>query len=269
MVDSLAGATEPSGEPPGQVAGLVLAAGAGTRLRPLTLLRPKPLCPVGDRALLDWALESLQPVAPALAVNVHHGREQIEAHLAARRVAGSGAVHLSVERDEALGTAGAVGHLREWLDGRHVVVANGDTWHRADLRRLLEGWDGERVRVLTPTPLPFGPRSAVIASLLPWSRAARLAAAPSGLWEVLWAEELAAGRLEAVHDPAVAIDCGTPAQYLRANLEWSGGESVVGEGAVVQGSIERTVVWPGSRVEAGERLVDAIRAEDRTVLVRP
>ena len=43
----------------GDVAGLALAAGAGLRLRPLTLLRPKPLCPVGDRTLLDWALESL------------------------------------------------------------------------------------------------------------------------------------------------------------------------------------------------------------------
>jgi MurNAc alpha-1-phosphate uridylyltransferase len=264
MADSLAGGTEP----PGEVAGLVLAAGAGTRLRPLTLLRPKPLCPVGDRPLLDWALESLQGVALRVAVNVHHDREQIEAHLAARQDPGDAAVHLSVEHEEALGTAGAVGHLRVWLDGRHVVVANGDTWHRADLRRLLDGWDGERVRVLTPTPLPFGPRSGVIASLLPWSHAARLAATPSGLWEAVWAEELAAGRLDAVHDPAVAIDCGTPAQYLRANLEWSGGESVVGAGAVVEGAIERTVVWPGSRVEAGERLADAIRAGERTVLVR-
>lgn len=255
--------------PSGEVAGLALAAGAGTRLRPLTLLRPKPLCPVGDRTLLDWALGSLEPVVDEVAVNVHHGREQIEAHLTARRSAGRRPVHVSVEPDEALGTAGAVGHLRGWLDGRHVVVANGDTWHRADLARLLEGWDGERVRVLTPTPLPFGPRSGVIASLVPWSHAGRLAAVPSGLWELVWAGELEAGRLEAVHDPAVAIDCGTPAQYLRANLTWSGGASVVGEGAVVEGTLERCVVWPGSRVGPGEHLVDAIRAEERTVLVRP
>ena len=250
------------------MAGLALAAGAGTRLRPLTLLRPKPLCPVGDRALLDWALGSLEPLVGEIAVNVHHGREQIEAHLAARSADGRGRVHLSVEADEPLGTAGAVGRLRDWLDGRHVLVANGDTWHRADLVRLLEGWDGERVRVLTPTPLPFGPRSGVIASLLPWSIAQRLPAEPSGLWELVWAEEAAQGRLEALHDPAVVIDCGTPAQYLRANLEWSGGRSVVGEGAVVEGTVERCVVGPGSRVEASEHLVAASRAEERTGLVR-
>ena len=247
----------------------MLAAGAGTRLRPLTLLRPKPLCPVGDRPLLDWALGSLEPVVGEVAVNVHHDREQIEAHLASRAASDSPPTHLSLEADEPLGTAGAVGRLRGWLAGRHVLVANGDTWHRADLRRLVEGWDGERVRVLTPTPGPFGPRSGVIASLLPWSHAQRLLAEPSGLWEVVWAGELADGRLEAVHDPAIAVDCGTPAQYLRANLEWSGGASVVGEGAVVEGTIERSVVWPGSHVGEHEHLVDAIRAGERTVLVRP
>ena len=203
-----------------------------------------------------------------MAVNVHHGREQIEVHLAARTAAGSPPTHLSVEADEPLGTAGAVGRLRGWLAGRHVLVVNGDTWHRADLRRLLEGWDGERVRVLTPTPEPFGPGSGVIASLLPWSHAQRLQAEPSGLWEVVWAAELADGRLETVHDPAIAVDCGTPAQYLRANLEWSGGPSVVGEGAVVEGTLERSVVWPRSHVGATEHLVDAVRAGERTVLVR-
>ena len=246
----------------------MLAAGAGTRLRPLTLLRPKPLCPVGDRALLDWALEALVPLTPHVAVNVHHGRSRIEEHLARRAGAGGAAVHLSVEADEALGTAGAVGHLRSWVQGRALVVLNGDTWHRADLRRLLDGWDGERVRVLSSTPPPFGPRSGVIASVLPWPHVARLRAEPSGLWETVWSAELAIGSLDAVHDPSVAIDCGTPAQYLRANLLWSGGSSVIGEGAVVEGSVQRCVVWPGSRVGPREHLVDAIRAEHRTVLVR-
>lgn len=45
----------------------------------------------------------------------------------------------------------------------------------------------------------------------------------------------------------------------------SGGENVVGPGAVVEGEIIRTVVWPGARVAKGERLVDAIRAGDVTV----
>ena len=64
-------------------------------------------------------------------------------------------------------------------------------------------------------------------------------------------------------------DCGTPASYLAANLQWSGGESVVGAAAVVDGSIERCVLWPGTVVRRNEHLVDAIRAADHmTVLVR-
>lgn len=246
------------------MAGIALAAGAGTRLRPLTLLRPKPLCPVGDRTLLDHALDALRGVTGSLAVNVHHGREAIEAHLAAQ----PRAVHVSVEEREALGTAGAVGNLRGWLDGRAALVTNADTWHRADLRAVVEGWDGERVRILTSTPLPFGPRSGVVASLLPPSIAGRLDPVPSGLWEVVWKQAVAEGRLDAVHEPGPVVDCGTPRDYLRANMVDSGGRSVIGDGALVEGTVERSVVWPGSRVRPGERLVDAIRAGDRTVLVR-
>ncbi len=246
------------------MAGIALAAGAGTRLRPLTLLRPKPLCPVGDRPLLDWALEALRGATSQVAVNVHHGRELIAEHLGSS----PDPVHVSPEEDQALGTAGAVGNLRGWLDGRGALVVNADTWHRADLCRFVEGWDGERVRLLTPTPGPFGPGSAVVASLLPWSVARRLEAVPSGLWETVWHGELAAGRLETLHHDGTVIDCGTPADYLRANLTWSGGASVVGDGATVEGTLVRSVVWPGSRVGPTEHLVDAIRAGPRTVLVR-
>ena len=57
--------------------------------------------------------------------------------------------------------------------------------------------------------------------------------------------------------------------FLAANLAASGGESVVGDGARVEGSLTRSVVWPGAEVRRGEVLVDAIRADARTtVLVR-
>ena len=66
----------------------MLAAGAGERLRPLTRLRPKPMCPLGDRPLVDHALERFVGVTDAVAVNVHNGRALLESHLAGR-------VHLS------------------------------------------------------------------------------------------------------------------------------------------------------------------------------
>lgn len=222
---------------------------------------------MGNTPLLDWSLSALGSVTTSLAVNVHHDRRAMLDHLEARDPT-EHRVHVSVEPDEALGTAGAVGHLRGWLDGRGALVVNADTWHRCDLRSFAEGWDGERVRVLTTTPLPFGPGSAVVASIVPWAYAARLRPVPSGLWEVLWSDELDGGRLDAVHANCTVVDCGTPADYLRANMTWSGGESVIGPGAVVEGTVERSVVWPGSHVAAGEHLVDAIRADGRTVLVR-
>src|SRR5581483_10806569 len=64
------------------VKGIVLAAGAGTRLRPLTELLPKALCPVGNRPLLDFALDRLRTVTDEVAVNVHAHRAQMETFLA-------------------------------------------------------------------------------------------------------------------------------------------------------------------------------------------
>ena len=242
----------------------MLAAGAGDRLRPLTRLRPKVLCPVGHELLVDHALARFDGVTTSMAVNVHHHRDQLEAHLRGR-------VHLSIEEPVALGTAGALGALREWVDGRPCLVANGDTWCPTAMAVLVKGWDGERIRVLSPTPGAFGPKSAVAGALLPWADVAPIAAEPAGLYEASWAAASEAGRVEvvALDGGAPCIDCGTPAGYLAANLAWSGGTSVIGAGAVVDGSVERSVVWPGAVVRAGERLVGAVRAHTRmTVLVR-
>ena len=244
------------------MAGVALAAGAGTRLRPLTLLRPKPLCPVGDAVLLDHVLARLETVTTSVAVNVHHGREAIERHVGQR-------AHVSVEAERPLGTAGALGKLRPWIDGRPTVVLNADTWSSSGIERLLEGWDGERVRILVVGRGPLTPTTPVAAALMPWQEVARLDAEPSGLYERSWAALAEAGRVETVPVEGRVIDCGTPAGYLAANLAESGGASVIGAGAVVAGLVTRSVVWPNATVDAGEELVDAIRADGGvTVLVR-
>jgi MurNAc alpha-1-phosphate uridylyltransferase len=245
--------------------GIALAAGAGTRLRPLTELRPKALCPVGNVALLDRALEHLRSRTEAIAVNCHHLADQIIAHVGA-------AAHLSVERPRALGTAGALGQLRAWIDGRDVLLINADAYLTAAgdggaLDRLIDGWDRRRCRLLvTPIAAPgdFDDRGDPVryvgACLLPGHAVSMLDATPSGLYEVLWRRELAAGRLDLVRHDGTAIDCGTPSDYLRANLHASGGDSVIGAGAIVEGRVERCVVWPGARVMPGEHLVECIRA---------
>jgi NDP-sugar pyrophosphorylase family protein len=190
----------------------------------------------------------------------------LEAHLAGR-------VHLSLEADRALGTAGALAHARDWIDGRAVVVVNADAWTTARLDPLLDGWDGERQRVLVVARgvrPAIGPDMRIAGALLPWSAVSPLRPEPGGLWETTWRD--AGDAVEAVGvDPGTPfVDCGTPAAYLAANLAASGGASVIGDGAEVAGEVVRSVVWPGAVVHRGERLVDAIRAAERvTVVVRP
>jgi len=259
------------------LAGVVLAAGAGTRLRPLTDLCPKALCPVGGTPLLHHALDRLRPALPAggdaeasLAVNAHAHADQVEA-----AVLGGTAplAHLQRER-EALGTAGALGALRGWLDGRDVVLTNADAWLPAGLDGLLDGWDGERARLLVapaadghgdpltaPGTEPEEPLRYVGACLLPWRLVRDLTPVPTGLFEVLWRRERDAGRLDLTRTDQAALDCGTPARYLAANLAASGGATVVGRGARVDGTAERCVVWDGAAVDPGEHLVGVVRAE--------
>lgn len=245
----------------GELAAVVLAAGAGTRLRPLTWLRPKALCPVDNVPLIDLAVGWARTVTSAVAVNVHHGRMAMESHLAGR-------VHLSIEEPEALGTAGGVANLKGWIDGRGVLVTNADAWHDADLSSFVAGWDEQRVRLLIADD-EFGPRARVVASLLPWSSVEPLEARPTGLFEVCWRAAYEAGRLDVAHHRGAFFDCGTPARYLAANLGASDGRSVVGRGATVNGTLDASVVWPGAVVREGERLSHAIRADERlTILVR-
>jgi NDP-sugar pyrophosphorylase family protein len=234
---------------------VVLAAGAGRRLRPLSDIRPKALCPVNNVALVDLALGRARAVATEIAVNIHHGRALMEQHL-------TGQAYLSVEEPEALGTAGALGLLRSWIDGRPVLVLNADAWHPYPLSALVDRWEGDRVRLLTvndPERGDFGPLRYAGAALMPWSAVAALEPRPSGLYEVSWRSLAAAGQLDLVAAGQPFFDCGTPGEYLAANLAASGGSSVIGPGAIVQGEVIRSVVWPAGMVASGERLIDSIR----------
>ncbi len=253
------------------LAGVVLAAGAGQRLAPLTRLRPKALCPVANRPLVDHALDRLLPVLGRLddlAVNLHHGVGPLDAHLPAE-------VHRSVETPEALGTAGALGLLRPWLDGRNALVTNADAWFGAglDLRRFVDEWDQTRVRLLCvqdPMRADFGELRYCGVALLPWSVIAALRATPSGLYEVSWRREREAGRLDLVVHDGDFVDCGTAADYLEANMTASGGRSVVDPTAVVGGGadLRRCVIWDHAEVTRGEHLTDAVRGENLTLLIR-
>jgi NDP-sugar pyrophosphorylase family protein len=201
-------------------------------------------------------------------VNLHHGAEQLDAHLAPD-------VHRSFESPEALGTAGAIGALRSWIDGRDVVVTNADAWLdlSLDLTSFVAGWDRQRTRLLCvtdPARGDFGDLRYCGVALVPAETAASLAPVPSGLYEVSWRDERAAGRLDLCPTDVPFIDCGTPADYLAANLAASDGAPIIEPGATVGAGarLERVVVWSGAAVLPGEVLIDAIRTPRATVLVR-
>ncbi len=279
------------GGTPTALCAVVLAAGEGTRLRPITETLPKPLCPVGNVTLLDRALRRLADhglAGPAdVAVNACYLADQIVGHVGRR-------AHVSIEPGpRPLGTSGALYHLRDWIAGRPVLALNADAYlapYEAplrvtggrDLAPLLDGWDGKTVRVLT---VPAGERTVEFggdlrfagASLLPGHRVAALPSGPSDLVLTIWRPAERAGELATIPYAGRYLDTGTPADLLAANLDAAGDgslvdpsatvtgrvvRSVVGAGARVAGSITRCMVLPGATVHPDEDLVEVIRAGD-------
>ena len=109
--------------------GIVLSAGLGTRLRPITDAKPKALVTVQGRTLLDRALDHLESVGVKRAVvNTHHKAEMIERHLAGRKTPAITISHEPLLLDTGGGIANALPHLGEpffavnsdavWLNGR-------------------------------------------------------------------------------------------------------------------------------------------------------
>ena len=116
---------------------LLLCAGLGTRLRPLTDERPKPLVPVLDRPLAAFAIDHLAAAGVRRVVaNAFHLAEQIEPALAP--LCAARAMELTVLREPTLlGTGGAIRHALAQL-GDEFVVFNGDVLARPDLARATE-----------------------------------------------------------------------------------------------------------------------------------
>ena len=122
---------------------MVLAAGLGTRMRPLTDAQPKALVPVGGKALIDHVLDRLRDAGVERAVvNVHHMADRMEAHLAARRDL---EVLVSDERAALLDSGGGIRHAADKLGRDPIYVANIDSlWIEGAtpaLETLKAAWD--------------------------------------------------------------------------------------------------------------------------------
>ncbi len=129
---------------------MVLAAGKGLRLRPITLSRPKPLVEVAGKAMLDGVLDHLAAAGVGEAVvNAHHLAHMIEGHLRGR--ASPPRTHLSREA-ALLETGGGVRAALPLLGERPFFVVNGDViWRDGKvpaLRRLAEAFEEARMDAL-------------------------------------------------------------------------------------------------------------------------
>jgi N-acetyl-alpha-D-muramate 1-phosphate uridylyltransferase len=144
---------------------MVLAAGLGIRMRPLTDHMPKPLVRVAGRTLLDHVLDKLggSGVSEAV-VNVHYLPDQIVDHVAARK---RPRVIISDERDQVLGTGGGVVKALPLLGPEPFFHVNADTlWIdgvQSNLARLGQAFDPARMDILllmapTATSIGYGGR---------------------------------------------------------------------------------------------------------------
>jgi mannose-1-phosphate guanylyltransferase len=286
-----------------RVRALVLAAGLGTRLRPLTGDTPKPLLPVLGQPILGYTLRRLAAAGcEAAAINLHHRGEQI------RRALGNDFAGLPLtwsEEPRLLGTLGALQPLAGFFAAADLVlIVNGDSlcrWPLAELvRRHLESGaaatllltaradPGEfgggvaidragsllslRPGAASPAPVP-GTRRRVFAGAHVLSRGllARVAANPApvpadivrDLYEPLLAEQ--PGSLATLTTKRHWHDLGTPRRYLAAALDWARAASG-GRWVSPSAEVSPRAAVRRACVEAGCRVAAGAIVEDSVLL---
>lgn len=103
---------------------MVLAAGLGTRMRPITETTPKPLVKIAGKPMIDYALDALVEAGVTRAVvNVHHHADQMEAHLAGYRTLD---IAVSDEREKLMNSGGGLAKGLKLLDAGPLFVMNAD-----------------------------------------------------------------------------------------------------------------------------------------------
>ncbi len=126
--------------------GMILAAGFGKRMRPLTLNIPKPLARVADKAMIDWVLEDFAHAKVGhVVINLHHLGPKIQDHLKDRSVT-------FVHEDPVLETGGGVQNALSHLGSGPFYVCNSDGFWtngaKPALTRLAEFWDDAKMDAL-------------------------------------------------------------------------------------------------------------------------
>ena len=216
---------------------MILAAGLGLRMRPLTETTPKPLVELAGKPLIAHALDRLTAAGvEQVAVNVHHLAEQVEAWARAQATP----VAISDERDRLLDTGGGVARALPLLGDEPFFVLNSDSvWiegARPALERMRQAWrpaDMDGLLLVSATAQTVGYCGQGDFHLDPQGRLARrapgqvapfvfagchlvaprlFAGSPEGPFSMnlLWDRALAAGRLYGIRHDGVWLHVGTP-----------------------------------------------------------
>ncbi len=268
---------------------MILAAGLGLRMRPLTALRAKPVLPVLNRPLLHWTLATLaRHGVTDVVVNLHHLGASVRRALGDGRAFG---VRIAYVRERTiLGTGGGPRHARRLLGEAPILLVNGDVAFDVDLDRLVAAHRASgapATLLLRPNPDPrrYGPvvtgRDGFIRSLVGLPRPARgTVSLFAGIHVVDPAlfERLPPGASDSVRDlyaplvadgmppfgvrlPGAWYDLGSPGQYLRAQLAMlasgfgglSPAASLVHPDAIVERGavVRRSILGAGARIGNG------------------
>jgi len=253
---------------------MLLAAGYGTRLRPLTDERPKALVPLGDRPLIAHQIERIRQQLGQVPiwVNAHHRAAEIVSYLA--NLDASVGV---IEEKEILGTAGGLRGALSVIHEGPILVVNSDVMSTANYRELLEFVTRDAI-VLRIVPRPAGQGPVGVDAQ---ARVVRLRNECFGC-EVAGGDYLgvagigigAANRLpelgclvadfmvpwlrsgseiRALSGACDWIDLGSPSEYYRANVNWLRQRSVdswVSPGSSISNCVvlERTIVGEGAQI---------------------
>jgi mannose-1-phosphate guanylyltransferase len=278
---------------------MVLAAGLGLRMRPLTLLRAKPVLPVLNRPLLEWTMTRLARAGVKdVVVNLHHLPESVTGVLGSGRRFGL-RIRYSLEK-EILGTGGGPRAVRELFGDEPLLLVNGDVLFDLDLRRLLAVHVSSGARAtlaLRPNPEPYayspvisdrGGRILSIAGRPAGERGAVSMFASVHVLDPALLERLPAGVSDSVLDLYIPLlaegahlqgvpsrgawyDFGRPGLYRDAQLRLlpgRGRDRVLVDGKARVGSaarVRRSVVGAGARVAGGARVERSILWDDAAV----
>jgi NDP-sugar pyrophosphorylase family protein len=278
---------------------MVLAAGLGVRMRPLTLLRAKPVLPVLDRPLIAFTLERLARAGVRdVVVNLHHLPETVTEALGSGRRFGLRIRY--AHEPQILGTGGGPRAVRDFFGKEPFLLVNGDMFFELDLRKLVSRHRASgaaatlalrrlpdpraystvvtdrrgRILSIAGKPVPAEGTASMFAGVhvLDPRLLARLPEGASDSVRDLYVPLLAErGLLVGLRQGGAWYDFGRPALYRDAQLRMlrdRGKQQVLtGRGARIASSavVRRAVVGARSRVAAGARVASSILWEDTLI----